>query len=142
VTHSEECTEMVGEFEGYVPHAYQDPNGVWTIGFGHTQGVHAGTPACTRNQALGWLDIDLHTADDALGRLVKVPLNQHEWDALTSLVYNIGQGHFKSSSLLLHLNLKDKAEAAEHFMDWINTNGHPNVGLIRRRIKEKELFLK
>lgn len=115
--HSEELTEFVAGFEGFRSSVYKDQRGIPTIGFGHTQGVTLSTPPCTRNEALRWLDIDLHTADEAVERMVSIDLTQNEWDALVSLVFNIGQGNFAKSTLLIMLNANGSREAiAQQFL--------------------------
>lgn len=140
MVHTERCTEMVAEFEGFRPHVYQDANGVWTIGYGHTQGVHQSTPPCTKAQALIWLDIDLHKADDTIAHLVKVPLTQNQYDGLASFVFNIGWGHFQGSSVLMLLNQHQYTAAAGHFMNWVQPGSANEQGLRNRRVKEMEMF--
>ena len=140
--HSEACTRLVASFEGFRSHVYFDQGGVATIGYGHTQGVHSGSPACTIDQALIWLDIDLHTADDAITRLVKIPLKQYEWDGLCSFVYNVGQGAFSGSTMLSLLNQNiDRKVISNQFMHWVNVNGEKNEGLVNRRWIEARTFL-
>lgn len=141
MTHSAEGRNLVCSFEGFSQKAYQDQNGIWTIGFGHTGGVKEGD-SCTYPQAVTWLDSDLEATDKTIAGLVKVPLNQNQWDALTSLVYNIGSGHFEHSTVLKLLNEGETVGAANAFLMWIKTNGKDNPGLLRRRTVERTLFLK
>ena len=120
--------------------AYQDGGGIWTIGFGHTQGVKEGD-TCTQSQAYNWLDTDLNTAVAAINRLVTVPLTQNQVDALTSLVYNIGSGHFASSTVLRLLNGANYDGAADAILMWDKVAGVESAGLVRRRTAERDLFL-
>lgn len=139
MTHSEKAVELVASFEGFSAVAYLDGNSVPTIGIGHTAGVKMGD-TCTRSQAYNWLNEDLNIASDAVGRLVKVPIAQNQMDALTSLVYNIGQGHFASSTCLRLLNESDFLGAANAMLMWVKIAGKDSPGLIRRRNAERELF--
>jgi lysozyme len=71
---------------------------------------------------------------------VKRPLNQNQWDALVSFVYNVGAGNFISSTMLKLLNQGDYKGAAGEFPKWVHTNGQINPGLVRRRAAERALF--
>ncbi len=147
MTHSPACVLLTTQFEGLRTTAYQDGNGIWTLGYGHTQGVKEGD-TCTVEQARQWLSDDLGTADAALNRLVKVPLEQNEWDALCDLCYNIGQGNFEHSTCLTLLNQDDKAGAInsicywdnDQWHGWVFVAGQASQGLVRRRQAEQALF--
>jgi lysozyme len=132
---------LVEEFEGRRLAAYRDGNGIWTIGCGHTgAGVVEGL-TCTQAEADAWLNQDLGVADEALDRLVKVPVNQNQYDALVSLVYNIGQGNFAHSSCLKALNARNYAEAARAIGMWDLVAGQVSDGLKRRRTAEQRMFM-
>src|SRR5690606_6833672 len=73
-------------------------------------------------------------------RLVKVPLKQHQFDALVSFAYNAGIGNLRSSTLLRKLNARDFAGAALEFHRWNRSNGKVLPGLVRRRAAEALLF--
>jgi lysozyme len=139
--HSEQATEFIASFEGLRLEAYQDQGGVWTIGYGHTLGVHSGD-TCDKPAALTMLDADLLKVDKALGRLVTVPVSQNQYDALTSLVFNIGQGNFGHSTVLDLLIRGEMDGAANAFLMWNKVHGNTNAGLDRRRQAERQLFLK
>lgn len=132
--------------------AYQDTKGVWTIGYGHTGNVdgvaiHRGMVITEQKQMELFLD-DLREAERAVNRLVKVPLNQNEFDALTSLVFNVGQGKFAKSNALKALNQGDKQTAMREMLTFNRekfiVNGQKisreNRGLTLRRQREVELF--
>ena len=74
--------------------------------------------------------------------LVKVPLTQNQFDALVSLTYNIGTGAFEKSTLLKKLNTGDYQGAADQFTVWNKGGGKVLQGLVNRRAKEKEVFLR
>lgn len=133
--------DLVAKYEGFVDHAYQDVVGVWTIGFGHTSGVRKGQKI-TREDALELLQEELQDYADGMDKLVTVPLNQNQYDALTSFVYNLGVGSLKSSTLLRLLNAGSYGAAAVEFTKWNKAGGRVLAGLTRRRNEEKALFLK
>lgn len=143
-----EGVQLIKEFEGFVPKWYQDPVGVWTIGYGHTD--NAGSPkyATSKNmrltvaEATSILQRDLGQYESAVERLVKVPLNDNQFSALVSFTYNLGAGNLGSSTLLKKLNAGDYAGAANEFARWNKGGGKVLNGLVRRRAAERELFVK
>lgn len=133
--------ELIKKYEGCVLKAYKCPSGVWTIGYGHTNGVKSGMQI-TKVQALDYLKEDLSIYEKAVANYVKVPLNQNQFDALVSFSFNCGAGGLKTSTLLKKLNSNDYNGAANEFLKWNKSNGKVLNGLVRRRQEEKELFLK
>lgn len=141
-TVSNRGTNLVASFEGFRSKPYRDAVGVWTIGFGETLGVTGGTKPITRARALAQLRTRLNRDfGDVVARLVKVRLNQNEFDALTSLAYNIGTGAFGNSTLLKLLNQGKRQAAADQFLAWDKAGGRALAGLTRRRKAERALFL-
>ena len=140
MVHSNNATSLVIASEGDKLKAYQDGNGIWTIGYGHTGSFAAPGTTITEAQAVTLLNGDLAITDHALARLVKVTVNQNQWDALESFVFNIGQGHFGSSTCLAKLNAGDTTGAAAHILDWNKVAGQVSKGLDTRRHKEQALF--
>lgn len=138
--HSQQCVDLVASFEGCVLHAYLDQRNIPTIGYGHTGSVIIGD-VCNEAQAQAWLSEDLEVADGAVNRAVKVPLTQNQFDALSSLCFNIGSGNFATSTLVKDLNASKGQAGADQFLVWDHTNGQVNQGLTRRRIAERKLFL-
>lgn len=141
---SEKGLQFIRREEGERLTAYADIIGVWTIGVGHT-GTVDGKPVAKgmvipadKSQEL--LSADLSKFESAITRLVKVPLKQYEFDALVSLVFNIGETNFARSTLLKKLNANDFKGAAEQFLAWKNAGGHPVQGLLNRRKREKDMF--
>ena len=133
--------ELIKKYEGYVLKAYKCPSGVWTIGYGHTNGVKSGMQI-TKAQALDYLKQDLNVFESAVTNYVKVPLNQNQFDALVSFSFNCGAGALKTSTLLQKLNSSDYNGTANEFLKWNKSNGKVLNGLVKRRQEEKELFLK
>jgi lysozyme len=121
--------------------AYLDTGGVWTIGYGHTRSALSGMQI-SEARALMLLAQDVAEAVEAVNKLVRVPLEQYEFDALVSFVFNIGVGAFKSSTMLRCVN--DRAEPMRigtEFLRWVYDNGKKIAGLETRRRKERLLFL-
>lgn len=126
--------------EGLRLEAYLDGGGVPTIGYGHTRGVYMGQK-CTATEAMNWLREDASEAEIAVTRLVGAPINQNQFDALVSLVFNIGREAFRKSTLLALVNQENYNAAADQFRRWRFDNGVSIPGLLNRRRREQDLFL-
>ena len=140
---SADCVDLVKEFEGFRSEAYPDPGtggDPWTIGFGHTEGVHPWM-RCTREQAEEWLEEDLEWAAQSVDDYVRVELWQSAYDALTSFAYNVGPSAFGDSTLVRRLNAgEDILPVIEQELPrWVNGGSGPMAGLIRRRDAEVQL---
>lgn len=143
---SENGYAIIRDAEGFRSTAYLDTGGVWTIGFG-TIKYPNGTSVkkgdtCTRKEAEQWLKNDCVWVDACLDKNVKVNLNQNQFDALASFVYNIGETAFVKSTMLTLINQNSLTSAASQFDRWVFDNGKRIQGLVNRRAKEKVLFLK
>ncbi|MER2226107.1 MAG: lysozyme [Carnobacterium sp.] len=132
---------LIREFEGLKLQAYQDQVGVWTIGYGHTKDVKPGM-SITEAQAIAFLDGDIESHAAGIFNYVTVQLNQNQFDALVSFHFNLGAYILKGSTLLTYINNKQWQAAAAKMKEYINADGSPSAGLIRRRNAETELFLK
>lgn len=143
---SEQGIAIIERFEGLRLEAYEDGAGVWTIGYGHT-GLAGGMTrvkkgdVCTSAQADEWLEEDVALAERAINVLVKVPLNQNQYDALVSFTYNLGWAALESSTLLRLLNAGATRIAAAEFVKWDYVAGKPSPGVLKRRQAEQALFL-
>ncbi len=126
--------------EGYSLTAYQDGNGVWTIGYGHTPAEEGQT--ITADEAEAFLLKDLEHAEVSVGHQIEVPLSDNEFSALVCLVFNIGAGNFHDSSVKKVLNEGRHYEAANWFLPWCKIAGVESDGLMARRQEERALFLK
>lgn len=136
---------LIKRFEGLVLVAYLDIAGVWTIGYGHTGPEVKPGLVWSQAQALTALYADLASREDAIGRLVTAPLNQNEFDALVSFVYNIGVEAFRHSTTRRRLNAGDRTGAADAMLWWKKATIDGVLaevdGLKRRRRAERALFL-
>lgn len=137
---------IIRDAEGFRSTAYLDTGGVWTIGYGtikYPNGVSVKqSDTCTLGQADLWLMNDCKWVDACLDKNVKVNLNQNQFDALASFVYNIGETAFVKSTMLTLINQNSLTSAASQFDRWVFDNGKRIQGLVNRRAKEKSLFLK
>lgn len=126
--------------------AYKDQAGVWTIGYGHTRGVTPGM-VITAEKALEMFLAEVALHAEPVQRFVRVNLTQNQFDALVSLVYNIGGTAFRNSTLLALLNAGKFADAALQFLAF-NKVRDPKTkklvvsrGLSERRETERQLFV-
>ena len=131
--------DLIKQFESLQLKAYKCSANVWTIGYGHTKNVKEGD-RISQDQANCFLMQDLYSVERAIVRLVKVKLNQNQFDALCSLIFNIGISAFNKSTLLAKLNKEDYVGAAEQFRRWNKVNNVVMAGLVRRRQAEEDLF--
>lgn len=139
---------LIEGFEGLFLRAYHggaDRPGLLTIGYGHTS--EAGPPTVTagmtitRQEADDILRADLTRCEAEVERLVKVPLNDDQFGAITSFDFNVGGTQFGNSTLLRKLNAGDYAAVPGALMSWVNSNGRRQDGLVDRRHKEGLLFM-
>jgi lysozyme len=85
---------------------------------------------------------DLQEAEEAVERLVTAPINENQFSALVSFVFNIGAGSLQESTLLSLLNASAEAETvAAQFLHWNKADDEELPGLTRRRHAERALFL-
>ncbi|HTW44594.1 MAG TPA: lysozyme [Acidobacteriaceae bacterium] len=126
-------------FEGDVLTAYQDQHGIWTIGYGHTAGVHPGQ-TITQEQAVALLFSDIRAAAHCVNDAVTIKLTQSQFDALVDFTYNVGITNFLHSTLLRDINAGRFPQALAQFNLWDHCGGIINAGLLRRRNAEAAEF--
>lgn len=141
---SENGYAIIRDAEGFRSTAYLDTGGVWTIGFGtikypNGKSVKKGD-SCTKSEAELWLKNDCVWVDACLDKNIKVKINQNQFDALSSFVYNIGETAFVKSTMLTLINQNSLTSAASQFDRWVFDNGKRIQGLVNRRAKERKLF--
>lgn len=145
MTISDEGLELIKKHEGVRREIYLDPIGLPTGGVGHLlkgdeiEKFPVGTKL-SDEQVDEWLRQDVQEAEEAVNRLVKTELNQNQFDALVSFVFNIGSGNFERSQLLRLVNNELWDSAAGQFGRWIYAGGRVFKGLRTRRAEESELF--
>lgn len=142
---SDEGLFALAVHEAIVPGPYLDSVNVWTWGVGHTASAGSPDPAKMARGMPADLDAalaevlrvfrrDVQAYAAEVSRVVKVPLAQHEFDALVSFHYNTGA--IARATLTRHLNAGDRAAAGKAFMAWIRP-----ASLKDRREYERDLFL-
>ena len=129
----------ISRFEGFREKAYlPTPDDVPTIGYGTTEGVKMGD-TITKERALVRLGDDADKFAQAVKRCAPVPMHQNEFDAYTSLTYNIGEGAFCRSTIAKRLKAFDYAGACAGILAWDKQAGKPLKGLTNRRQAEYKL---
>lgn len=133
---SENGLNLVKQFEGCKLTTYRCPAGVLTIGWGHTANVKPGQKI-TQEQADNLLKQDMKVYEKHVNTIVKIPLNQNQFDALVSFCYNCGSGNLKTL-----VNGRNVQQIANAIPLYNKSNGKVLNGLVRRRKAEQELFNK
>jgi lysozyme len=98
----------------------------------------------SKNAATQLLRKDASFAVNAVNKYVSVSLNQNQFDALTSLTFNIGAGGFSKSSVLRNVNSGNTESIDNSFLMWNKARVDgvltPVQGLTNRRQAEANLF--
>lgn len=133
--------ELLKRSEGFRDHTYLDVAGYPTIGYGHRLLHPESFPkGISESQADGILVSDIRDAEQAVERLVKVPLTQGQFDALVDFCFNLGPGRLAGSTLLESLNGGQYEAAAEQLLRWDHAGDRECAALKARREAEKELW--
>lgn len=137
---------LLKQFEGCILVPYKDSAGLYTIGYGHLIADGRTLPdsakyKLTQKQADMLLQYDVIQRERAVERLCTVPLNQNEFDALVSFVFNLGAGCFQRSTIRQKLNRGDRAGAAKVLLRYNRAGGKVIKGLVNRRMAEFKLFM-
>lgn len=134
---------LIREFEGFSSEIYLDAAGLPTIGYGHL--LRSGEEEMFKrgiSEAAGQalLIKDISRAEQAVLRLINVPLTDGQFDALVSFTFNLGSGALQRSTLRRKVNREEHHDAPAEFMKWVWAGGKRLKGLIRRRSCESELY--
>jgi len=136
--------DFLKQYEKFRPTAYsatadERRRNIWTIAWGHTKGVKEGD-TCDTSQGQVFLVEDVAEAVTEVCRLVNVPVNQCQFDAMASLVFDCGPAPLERTMGSL-LNTGNYAGAAAQFPRWDRQSGVELPGLEGRRIAEMKHFL-
>lgn len=132
---SSRLIEHIKRSEACALEAYQDAAKVWTIGYGHTQGVKRGD-RCSQYQAELWLRQDIARFERYADRVKRIS-SQGQYDAVVDFMYNCGTDKFDKSTLRRYIEAGRKTwEIQEQFLRWVNSGGKKLGGLVTRRIWE------
>ena len=141
VSYSQVAMDKIADWEGGYQDKPFDDVGTRRIGFGRKAKEGEET---TEAKERGWLMGKVQDIGDWLDSVVTADLNANQKAALTSLVYNVGQGSFKKSKALKALNAGDmdefKRQAFSKEQGWVKSKGKFVKGLHNRRQKEQALF--
>ena len=130
----------IKEFEGCRLTAYRDDVGVWTIGYGHTQGVRCGD-RITQERAEELLRSDIAEVEGQVRRL-GVCRTQGQLDALVSFAFNLGIERLRYSTLLamMRSGKAPQEDICKQFGRWVFARGRQLPGLVKRRQWEAGRF--
>lgn len=142
---SDRAVDLVKAEEGLKLTAYRDAGG-WSIGYGHYMGAQPVHDRITQEQAEDFLAADMSDAASLINSHVSVPLNQNQFDALTSFIYNLGSRALRgkdgeATTWLTMLNGGDYEGAAAQLSRWVHSEGRVNPVLAARRERERQLFM-
>lgn len=136
---------FIKNWEGCKLEIYKCAAGKPTIGIGHVllKGeAQKFKNGITQEQAEQIFLQDVKPREDAIRQVVRTPLNQRQYDALVSFVFNCGVPAFKTSTLLKRINNRQLVEAANELLRWCkDDDGNVIEGVLNRRKAERELFL-
>lgn len=134
--------DLLKKEEGVRDVVYKDSVGKDTVGIGHlvipADALKFGDKISS-DKINELAKKDLQTAANSVNSSIKVPLNQNQFDALVSLVYNIGIGAFQRSTLVKYINAgNSQQDITNAWLAWKNAGGKPI--LLNRRQREVDLY--
>lgn len=136
---SDEGLNLIKRFEGLRLESYKDAVGVWTIGYGHTNGVTGGMKI-SQAQADELLRADVSGAENAVNKYHAIyNFNLNQYSALVSFTYNCGVGNLKK---LVNGGLRTKEQISDALLLYCKAGGKELKGLKVRRKAEQDLFNK
>lgn len=142
---SDRGRKLIAKWEGLYLTAYQDSVGIWTIGYGSITNPAYGISVyrglkIDKETATRWLEVELADKDVEIARLVKVPLTQNQFDALSSFTYNCGVGALQRSTLLRRLNAGEYTAVPGELAKYTHAGGKYLRGLANRRRDEIKMW--
>ncbi len=136
---SDKGIDLIKKYEGFRAKAYKCPSDKWTIGYGHTLNVKS-TDVIDKAQAEYFLRQDVEFAEKEVNKH-NLNINQNQFDALVSFVFNLGVGNFARSTLLRKIKSNpDDPTIRKEFERWVYEGGKILTGLIKRRKEEANLY--
>lgn len=138
---NKQALQIIQSCESLRLQSYLCPGGVWTIGYGHTKGVKPGQ-TITREQAEKFLQEDIEQKERALDGLLSVRLNDNQYSALVSWVFNLGEGNFAKSTLrkVINADPNNRDGITHEWLRWNKSGGKELRGLTIRRQMELDLY--
>lgn len=127
--------DLIRKYEGLRLKAYKCPAGVWTIGYGHTNGVKEGD-VITEPEAIDLLKSDVSKFEKRVEKYDNIyRWNQNEFDALVSFAFNIG-----GIDQLVGKGRRTRKQIIDKIPQYNKAGGKELAGLTKRRMEEKALF--
>ena len=142
---NQRAIDLIKRFEGFVPDAYRDAVGVWTIGYGTTAMAGVGiSPKPGMKITEAEADMYLRRAVEKFADKIEPGFtrnpNENQFGAFVSLAYNVGPGAVLKSTALRKWNMGDLEGVRDGFRMFNKAGGSVLNGLVRRREAEIELF--
>ena len=152
---------LISSWEGTQTTAYEDMAGIATIGVGSTY-YPAGTKyirngiehiATSKTKVLMGdkiTTVEAHrmardeaqaTFGKGIAKCITAPISQNEFDAYTSMSYNIGTNAFCGSTLVRLLNAYNYGEACKQILRWVYVGSKRVQGLVNRRNEEFKMCI-
>lgn len=129
--------ELIKQYQGLSLEKYQDADGLWIVGYGHLirdQERFDGPITLTQAEQLFQQDVEYY--HQVLHRCMKVPLNQHQSDALMSLAFSLGPEAVQQSTIVREMNQGHMADALALWQQ----QGASQTSLATQRQAEATLF--
>jgi len=145
---SNECINLVKQFEGFFSKPYLCPAGVPTIGYGtilypNGKKVTLQDKSISEDEAIEFMRFELNQKAKEVDAMTTDKVNQYQFDALVSFAYNCGSGALKGSTLLKRVNTNvDDLTIKDAFLMWVKADGKTLKGLVNRRTAEANLYFK
>lgn len=136
--------ELIKRFESFSSHIYICPAGYPTIGYGHVVKENEREKfavGITIQEGEILLRQDIQIAEQAVCRLITVPLTDGQFDALVSFTFNLGSGALQRSTLRRKVNCEEHEYVPQEFKKWVWSNGKKLKGLALRRRAESTLYV-
>ena len=142
---SQRGIDLIKQSEGFRDRMYLDASGLPTIGYGTlidtVREQYLLTAIITEAEAEILLKNDLMSIEAGVNKIVTVPINQNQFDALADWCYNFNIRKLKTSTLLKKINANPKdTSIVTEFNRWIYADGKIQPGLVKRRQKESDLY--
>jgi len=142
---SKKGLEHIIKWEGLVLKSYICPAGKPTIGVGHVILPGENYQEITKEQALKILAKDVQRFENAIKKHITTPLNQNQFDALVSFIFNTGEGGIINTGLQRAINSRNFDSVPKKLEEWsrFRVGGvlRINKGLLNRRKSEGQLFM-
>jgi lysozyme len=141
------ASDFIGRFEGChrikadgLVWPYVCPGGYWTQGWGRQ--VPANSLPRTKAEVDGWFRMDLRRFEQYAYDLSPILFDENEnrQIAITSFIYNLGPGNYRSSTLRKRVDVGDWDRARNEIQRWVYGGGKKLPGLVLRRAAEAALL--